>query len=164
LHFHFDFRPREPDAPPSYVEQIPLSRYWKALGDEAPRGTYRIAAAPFYFESYYWDGHRWEKLARQRVVPGFLTGLCIDSRFGEVPRSPAFRFANAVHLADADALARAGIDYIAWQKPYRHPSNLVAQPMSSDIAHCEPVLRSRFPVVYEDELLVVFRAPASRGR
>lgn len=154
LHNHFDFRPRHA---PTYHEGIPLSPWWARLA-ATPRNTLRIAAAPFFFESYHWDAHRWERASGQRVIPGYLSGLCVNLRFGEVPRHPAFHFRNAVHLADAAALARAGIDHVAWQKPYRHPSDIVAQPDFAAVAHCERVLRDRFPVVYEDAALIVFRA------
>lgn len=154
LHNHFDFRPR---TAATYHEGIPLSPYWTGLA-RTPTDTLRIAAAPFFFESYHWDAHRWERASGQRVIPGFLAGLCVELRFGEVPRHPAFRLVNAVHLADAAALARAGIDHVAWQKPYRHPSAIAAQPDFAAVAHCERALRDRFAVVYEDEALVVFRA------
>ena len=37
-------------------------------------------------------------------------------------------------------------------------STVAAQPDFAEVAHCERVLRDRFPVVYEDQALVVFRA------
>ena len=162
LHFHFDFRARS-DAKPTYHEGIPFSAFWRQLA-KAPRDTLTIAAAPFHFESYDWDAHRWELASGQRVIPGFLSGLCVDLRFGEVPRGPEFRLANAVHLADRPALARAGIDYVVWQKPHRHPSHPDRAATGADTAHCEPVLRAAFASVYEDDALIAFRvAPPARA-
>jgi hypothetical protein len=161
-HFHFEFRPEREAIALAYLDGIPRSPFWEELA-KTPRGTLRIAAAPFYFESYYWAGHEWEARSGQRVIPGFLTGLCIPWRHGEVPGDRRFRIANAVHVADSAALARAKIDYVVWQKPYRHPSDVVPQPPSKETAHCEGVLRQRFPVVYEDGVLVVFRTPSSRA-
>mgnify|MGYP006385524077 CR=1 FL=1 len=63
-------------------------------------------------------------------------------------------------LADARALADFPVDYVAWQKPWlpREADRRVAY--GDDTAHCEPVLRQRLgPPVYEDAMLVVFRAP-----
>jgi hypothetical protein len=70
------------------------------------------------FESFSWDAPRWERLSGQTVLPGYLTGLCVDQRWGELPRDPAYRFRNAVHLADEWALTAKSIEYIVWQKPY----------------------------------------------
>jgi hypothetical protein len=159
LHFvyHFDFRPdRNPYLP--YMREIPLSMFWPRLAAH-PRGSLRIAAAPFYFESYNWDAPRWEALSHQTVIPGWLTGLCAEGRDGETPDTPAFRFRNAVHLVDAAELARARIDYVVWQKPYGHVQDGQPQRIGADTASCEPLLRARFGTpVYEDRALVAFRA------
>jgi hypothetical protein len=154
--YYFDFRPeRHPYMP--LLDTIPLSAFWTELAKEAP-GSLRIAAAPFYFESYNWDAPRWERIGRQAVVPGLLTGLCVDKRWGEVPRDPAFRFRNAVHLADDAALARQRIDYVVWQKPYL-PSG-ATDATGADTAHCEPVLRAKFGrPAFEDAHLIAFRLP-----
>ena len=162
LVYHVDFRPeRNPYLP--YMAKIPLSAFWVRLASE-PRGSVRIAAAPFYFESYDWDAPRWERTSGQTVIPGFLTGLCVDARGGEVPRSPRFRFANAVHLADRSALASHRIDYVVWQKPFVQTGRGRPEPIGRDTAHCEAALRERFGApVYEDEALVAFRLPPSDG-
>ena len=104
LWYYFDFRPEQHPYMP-LLDAIPLSPFWASLAS-VPPGTLRIAAAPFYFESFSWDAPRWERLGHQTVVPGLLTGLCFDKRWGEVPRDPLFRFRNAVHLADDAALAQ----------------------------------------------------------
>ena len=97
--FYFDFRP-EKNPYFARFERIPLSPFWASLAAQ-PAGSVRVAAAPFYFESFNWDAPRWEQVSRQSVIPGYLTGLCVDRRWGEVPQGRAFRFRNAVHLADS---------------------------------------------------------------
>jgi len=169
LLYHVDFRAdKNPYLP--YMEKIPLSPFWTTLA-AAPRASLRIAAAPFYFESYDWDAPRWERLSGQTVIPGFLTGLCVDQRAGEVPQTPQFRFRNAVHLADRATLASHGVDYVVWQKPFVQTGRGRAENIGTDTAHCEPVLRERFgPPAYEDAQLVAFRlsapaaSPAHAGR
>ena len=158
VHFvhYLDFRAdHNPYLP--HIESIPMSPFWATLAAQ-PAGTLRIAAAPFYFESYDWDAPRWERASRQTVIPGFLTGLCVDRRWGEVPQAPEFRFRNAVHLADTAALAEHGIDYVVWQKPYvplGRPGS-----MGGETAHCEAALRARFGTpAFEDPHLVAFRLP-----
>jgi len=160
LHFlyHFDFRPGRNPYPP-YMAGIPLSRFWEDLASR-PAQSVRIAAAPFYFESYDWDAPRWERIARQRVIPGFLTGLCVDERPGETPDTPAFRLRNAVHLGDAEEIARKRIDYVVWQKPYTRLTQGRPSVVGADTAQCEAALRARFGApVYEDAVLAAFKPP-----
>jgi len=155
LVFYMDFRPAKNLFLP-YTEAIPLSPFWQSLAGE-PAGSQRIAAAPFYFESYNWDAARWERLSHQRVLPGYLTGLCVDQRGGEVPQSPLFDFRNAVHLADEQALAQRNIDYVVWQKPYVQTSKGKPEPIGDDTARCEAALRAKFgQPAFEDPYLIAF--------
>jgi hypothetical protein len=163
LHFvhHFDFRPAHNRYLP-YMARIPLSPFWASLARE-PRGSLRIAEAPFHFESYDWDAPRQERVSGQVVLPGYVSGLCVAQRPGETPLDPAFRFANAVHLASAAELAARRIDYVVWQKPY--PQVFAGKPVTigADLAACEGVLRARFGApAYEDAALVAFRLPPAR--
>jgi hypothetical protein len=152
---YIDFRPAHNPYLPQF-EAMPLSPFWASLAARSP-GSLRIAAAPFYFESYDWDAPRWERLSTQTVVPGYLTGLCAGSRGGEMPRDPRYRFANAVHLADDDDLAAKAIDYIAWQKPYILAVGGKSEPIGADTASCESVLRGKFgPPAFEDSHIIVF--------
>jgi len=158
---HFDFRPAK-NAYLAYMEKIPLSPFWTTLA-AAPRGSLRVAVAPFHYESYNWDAPRWEEISGQWIIPGFLTGLCVSQRYGELPRSPHFRFANAVHLADEQALARQGIDFVVWQKPFEHVVRGEGDIVGLGTAHCDAVLRERFgPPAYEDALVVAYRAHGAR--
>jgi 4-amino-4-deoxy-L-arabinose transferase-like glycosyltransferase len=154
--WYMDFRTaRNPIAP--YQAAIPLSPFWATLAAE-PAGSLRIAAAPFYFESYDWDAPRWEARSRQTVLPGFLTGLCVERRWGEVPEDARFRFENAVHLADAREVEAKRIDYVVWQKPYVRTSQGTSVAIGADTAQCEPALRARFgPPAYEDSSIIAFR-------
>ncbi len=138
------------------LEMIPLSLFWSSLA-ERPAGTVRIAAAPFHFESFNWDAPRWQRLSRQTVLPGYLTGLCVDSRRGETPQRLAFRFDNAVHLANGGSLMRQRIDYGVWQKPFTLTERGRRDTVGEDTAHCETVLRSKFgSPAFEDATLIAF--------
>ena len=67
---------------------------------------------------------------------------------------------NAVHLADAAALAAHRIDYVVWQKPFVQTGRGRPEPIGRDTAHCEAALRARFGTPsYEDDALVAFRLP-----
>jgi hypothetical protein len=163
LHFvyHFDFRPAHNPYLP-YMARIPLSPFWSTLSARSP-GTVRIAAAPFHFESFNWDAPRWERISRQTVLPGYLSGLCVDSRPGETPLASAFRFRNAVHLASQAELERQRIDYVVWQKPYAQTVDGEPQTIGADTAACDAAIRARFGApAYEDAALVAFRLSAHR--
>ena len=139
------------------MEKIPLSPFWARLAT-LPVGSVRVAASPFYFESYNWDAPRWERLGRQMVLPGYLTGLCVDSHAGEVPRDRAFRFENAVHIADDEELAQRRIDYVVWQKPYVRITDDRPETIGADTAQCEGALRAKLgPPAFEDSTLIAFR-------
>jgi len=155
---YIDFRPENNPYLPQF-EATPLSPFWAGLSAR-PAGSVRIAAAPFYFESYDWDAPRWERLSAQTVVPGYLSGLCVERRYGELPRDPRYRFANAVHLADGDALQAHHIDYVAWQKPYVRVTVGRSEAIGADTAACESVLRKTFGApVFEDSHIIVFPVP-----
>lgn len=160
---HLDFRPAMNPYVPR-LQGIPLSPFWAGLASH-PRGSLRVAAAPFHFESYDWDAPRWEQASGQTVLPGFVTGLCVDQRWGEVPPDPRFRFDNAVHLADRAQLVRQAIDYVVWQKPYMRPHDGRLVPIGGDTAFCERVMLATFgPPVFEDAHLIAFRvAPPVAG-
>ena len=160
--FYFEFRP-EKNPYFARFERIPLSPFWASLAAR-PAGSVRVAAAPLHFESFNWDAPRWEQVSRQSVIPGYLTGLCVDRRWGEVPQGCAFRFRNAAHLADADALARRKIDCVVWQKPYVQTDGGGNVTIGGDTAHCEAVLREKFgPPAFEDSALVAFRLSRPEG-
>jgi hypothetical protein len=92
------------------------------------------------------------------VVPGFLTGLCMDQRWGEVPPDPRYRFRNAVHLSEAADLARQGIAYVVWQKPFMRSRDGKPLPIGGDTAWCERLMFATFGTpVYEDAALIAFR-------
>ncbi|MET0345491.1 MAG: hypothetical protein ABW218_04440 [Casimicrobiaceae bacterium] len=161
LLYHFDFRP-DRNAYLPYVDKIPMSPFWISLA-AFPRDSLFVVAAPFHFESYNWDAPRWERLSGQRVVPAFLTGFCVGERFGEVPVDRAFRFRNAVHLADRASLAARGVDYIVWQKPFEHPFRGGEEVVGAATAHCEAKLREALgPAAYEDHALVAYRLKPAR--
>jgi hypothetical protein len=159
---YFEFRP-EKNPFFGRFDRIPLSPFWASLAAQ-PAGSVRVAAAPFYFESFNWDAPRWERASRQTVVPGYLTGLCVDRRWGEVPQGPAFRFRNAVHLADAESLARRNIDFVVWQKPYVQTDAGRNVAIGEDTAHCEAALREKFgPPAFEDPAIIAFRLARPDG-
>jgi hypothetical protein len=143
--------------------QLPVSPLWARLG-RWPETSLNVAVAPWRFESLTFDGPRWQRASRQRILPGFVTELCAPLRPGEVPVSPLFRFANAVSLADPATLAAKAIDVVVYQRPYHVRWESLDYAFGYDLAHCEVMLRLRFGApVYEDAHLMAF-ALSRRGR
>ena len=158
LLYEFDFRPAH-NPLVAHMSAIPLSPWWTGLAAR-PRASLAIAVAPFPVESAGWDAPRWQRLSRQVILSGFLSGICPTARVNEVPDDARFAFRNAVHLADARALAARSVDYVVWQKPYRYVARGIDVTVATDLAACGPALLDRFGApAYEDEWLAVYALP-----
>lgn len=159
MQYYFEFRPGRNPYPPQ-LDRIPDSDFWHLLA-RRPRGSLRVAVAPFYFEGFNWNAPEWERESGQALIPAYLSGFCVDWRFGEVPVGPRFDFRNAVHLGDPHEVAARRIDLVVWQKPYVRGTDLVGE----ETRHCEAALRERFgKPVYEDTALLVFAVATGAGR
>lgn len=162
-YFQFDYRPGR-NLFAQWMEAIPLSPIWADLS-ASPRGTLRIAVAPWQFESYHWDGPRWEKTSGQHVIPGLLSGLCVDSRLGEYPRDSRVALKNVVFLSDPDALRAKGIGLIVFQKPFEQTIAGIRDIVGRDLAHCQIALEKRYGrPVYEDAAVVVYAPSGSASQ
>lgn len=160
MQYYFDFRAgRNPYVP--HLDRVPDSAFWRLLARRSP-GSVRVAIAPFYFESFNWNAPEWERESGQTLIPGYLSGFCVDWRWGEVPPGPRFAFRNAVHLGSPHEIAAHRIDLVVWQRPYVRGTDVVGE----DTLSCEAALRERFgKPVYEDAALLAFAArPAPTGR
>ena len=154
--FQADYRTDRYGARDIIRDRTPLSPWWETLRD-LPRGSVTVAAAPYYSFSPRWDALRWEQAARQRVVPGWLTGLCVERRDGELPHEPRFTMRNAVYLADAADLQVKGVTLVVFQKPYTDLNQSGGVPFGQETAHCLGALRARFgKPFHEDDKIAVF--------
>jgi hypothetical protein len=153
--YEFDFRPAHNVLIP-HMDRIPLSPWWATLATE-PRESRTIAVSPFPVASSAWDAPRWQRDSGQRVLSGFLTGVCATPRPNDVPDDVLFRFRNSVHLSDPEAMAARDVDHVVWQKPYRFVEPGLDVIVGDDVAECGPALRQRMgPPEYEDEWLAVY--------
>jgi len=153
--FRMDFRD-EKNRIIAFQNHFPISPYWNSLAS-FPSDSLKITVSPFYFETYKWDAVRWEQRSGQRVMPGNLTGLCVDQWWGEAPQGSGYRFRNVAYLSNpADTLAR-GFDLVVFQKPARVNTGKVEFVHGEGTEKCEHILRSLYgPALYEDEYVVVF--------
>ena len=155
LVYQFDFR-KEHNLVDQYQQSFPLSPFWQLLAS-SPRGSLKIAASPFYFETYHWDAPRWEQISGQRVMPGYLTGLCVEHRWGEVPDGDGFRFQNVGYVGDPSDLAKRGFDLVVFQKPVKTMTTQGEVELGKGTRACDKAHRKLYPEpVYEDEWLVAF--------
>lgn len=156
----FDFRPAH-NLMQQHLDRFQISPLWERLR-AYPAGALRIVAAPWFFESYDWVAPRWEAVSRQRVLPGYLTGLCSEWRYGELPRSNRFRFRNAVHLVD---IHEGEVDILVFQKPFHFPPGVLTHYPSEEVVRaCLASLIARLGVPdYEDGTIYAFYlSPVSR--
>ena len=162
--YQFDFRD-EHNLIAMYQKDFLVSPFWHELAS-FPRESLKIAVSPFSFETHHWDAARWEQISHQRVMPGYLTGFCIDRRWGEVPKDQAFKFRNIGYLSDQNDLIDRGFDLVVYQKPQTVLTNEGKKEFGMETADCEIKLREQFSIlVYEDELLLVFSlSEALRGQ
>lgn len=161
--FQFDYRPGK-NLFAQWMEAIPLSPVWANLSAN-PRGSLRVAVAPWQFESYHWAGPRWERMSGQHVVPGLLSGLCVDSRLGEYPKDSRVALKNMVFLSDPEALRARGIGLIVFQKPFEQTIAGIRDLVGRDLAHCQIALEKRYGrPVYEDAVVVVYAPSASASQ
>ncbi len=160
LIYKFDFR-TEKNVIAKQQANIPVSQFW-AKFSSLPADSMKIAAAPFYFESYNWNAVRWEEISGQRVMPAYLLGLCGNQRWGEVPNNHNYRFKNAGYAIDKEDLIRRGFDFLVFQKAVTYLTAQGRLSLGEKTMNCERKLRDNLPLpVYEDEWLIAF--PLSSG-
>ncbi len=151
--YQFDYRDKY-NLIMIYQQDFPVSPFWQRL-TAFPRDSLKIAASPFYFETYHWDAARWEQISKQRVMPGFLEGFCSKNRWGEVPNGQGFIFKNVGYLADGNDLIKRGFDLVVYQKPFKVITYQGEKEIGMDTADCELEIQRRFPApIYEDQWLV----------
>jgi hypothetical protein len=165
LAFLFDFRESHNDHARFLEENLPLSDFWVELG-RLPRESLRVAVAPYYFESFSWNGPRWEAVGRQRIVPAYLQGFCAPQRHGEVPRDSKFRFRNAFYLSSLGEEQAVAPDWLVFNRPYAwFEQSATGRRENRRSRTCLQQLEQVLgPPDYEDGVLVAYRlGPGADG-
>ncbi len=138
---------------PAYVPD-----FYHRLGATPLR--YTLIEAPWHMEWHFNRLHFFQEIHRQRVMIGFLDGLCARGRYGEFPLEPdlGLRMQHFVHLASLQAEAPRA-DFLVMHRS--HPDGASGIP---DLDRCIEILRARFgPAWYEDPTLRVFRLRPESG-
>jgi hypothetical protein len=157
--FQVDFRSKPDSIGEIMRTSIPLSPWWGKLR-AGGKESVLIAVAPFQYFSPRWDAPRWEHQGKQRIIPGYLSGLCQVQRDGELPHDARFTMRNAVHLGDDEELRRKDVAYVVYQRPFRMTRFGMNVSVGYDTEHCYASLRGRFGAPgYEDDTIAVFSLP-----
>ncbi|MBE9549948.1 MAG: glycosyltransferase family 39 protein [Proteobacteria bacterium] len=154
--YQLDFRDVDNEVDIYQQKNFPLSPFWQLLAG-MPVDSLKIAASPFYFESYNWDAPRWEHISHQRIMPGFLNGFCSEMRWGEVPAGRGFNFNNAAFTGNMEDLLGKEFDLVVYQKPHSFTTAQGTVELGKETSNCGKILADSLPApVYEDDLLVAY--------
>jgi len=155
--YQFDFRPGHNHVARYQRETLAASPFWEQLA-ALPPDTVHVGVAPFYFETYHWDGPRWEQTSRQRVWPAFMTGFCVERRFGDVPDDGRFTFRNAWWLSRLNGTGPAP-DWLVFTRPIpRFAGTPEGNDMKQVFKRCtERLLNTLGQPEYEDDVLLAWK-------
>ncbi|MFA5495614.1 MAG: glycosyltransferase family 39 protein, partial [Porticoccaceae bacterium] len=127
--------------------QIPA--FYRDLGHRP--GQYVLVEAPWSMEWHFNPLHFYQQAHRQKVLIGFLDGLCASDRYGEYPATATRQLAmrHFIHLDDLERNTSAA-DFLVFHRQLPGGS-----PPGIDI--CLAKLNQRLGApVFEDETITVF--------
>jgi len=149
--FTIDYRNGE-NKVKNHMQERSISPFWRTLKDYP--SNYKIAVAPWFFESYNWDAPYWEENSKHYIIPGMLIDLCIEKRQGEVPKNHQFKFNNLAYLADDKDLKSKNIRWIVYQKPERFKTEV----KNKNLENCQNSLKEKYGnPIFEDGLIAVYK-------
>ena len=156
--FQFDFRPSHNVSAQILAQNLEVSPFWDRLSDE-PADSLRIAVAPFYYPSFFWDGPRREQHSRQRIIPALRNGFCTNNKQGEVPINERFRFRNVFHLAELDSISADRPDWVVYTLPFKAEiESEEGAEITAEAERCIAELRNALGnPEFEDDSLLAFR-------
>ena len=139
------FRQDESDVPAFYRDLA-----------ELPPDSVTLVVAPWYLEWHWNAWHLNQQVHRQRILAGFISGLCVDKTYGEYPPGqPGIELTNIVHLTELAKQQTATADYLVYEKnmPFQPPGR--ARP-DIDFSTCEQQIDELFgpPVIDDGKILV----------
>lgn len=134
----------------NYMEERPISNFWSSLKEDS---IYKIAVVPWFFESYDWDGPRWEKISKKIIVPGYTNNFCTENKKGEVPNNKRFQFSNVSYPGNPSDIIKRGIKYIVYQKKDRGEFGN----FETNLNNCDNMLFKVYgKPIFEDNLIKVY--------
>ncbi len=152
-HFHYDLdRNLYKQAMDDWYQAEP---FYAEIAAQHNEGEVVIVEAPWYMESYANPINRQQEAHRQRVLIGFINGVCAGPLYGELTiGQPNMNFRNFVYLKDL-LEGRQMADYLVLR---RRGMPDVTRAIDMDFNQCEQAVRQRFGEPWrESEFALVFK-------
>ena len=127
---------------------------------ELPADSVTLIVAPWYLEWHWNSWHLYQKVHRQRILAGFVIGLCTENTFGEYPPGQAgINFTNIIHLSELAKGQTVAADYLVYQRDMAFQPSPDARP-GLDLEQCEHQIETLFgPPMIDDGKMLVYRLP-----
>ena len=157
-HFHYDWeRNLYAQAMEEWYRAEP---YYAEIAASHDEGEAVIVEAPWHMASYNNPINLQQEVHRQRVMIGFINGVCAGPLFGELNiGQPGMKFRNFVFLQELLDGTRSA-DYIVLRRKGM-PEN--ARVINMDFNQCEQAVRAKFGEPWrESEFALVFRTGAGQ--
>jgi len=141
------FRLSEADVPAFYRELAKL-----------PPDSVTLLVAPWYLEWHRNAWHLYQQVHGQRILAGFISGLCAENTYGEYPLGQAgIGFSNIIHLAELAKHETIEADYLVYEKAMAFQPPARVRP-ELDLMACEQQIRDRFgPPMIDDGKMLVYK-------
>ena len=121
-------------------ESIEAEPFYSEIAALHPKGDAVIVEAPWYLESNFNTLYLSQKVHGQRVLIGFIGGLCAGPLYGELKAEvPGLEFRNFTYLTDLIS-GRASADYLV----LRRAGIEGARKIDMQFGKCERAVRARF--------------------
>jgi hypothetical protein len=129
--------------------------FYAEIAAQHEAGEASIVEAPWSMESYTNPINLQQDIHRQRVVIGFINGVCAGPLYGELTfGQPGMKFQNFVHLQELLDGTRTA-DYLVLRN--RHTAEGIRK-VEMDFDHCVEVVRERFGEPWrESQFATVFK-------
>ncbi len=111
LSYQFDYD-RGRNVIARILDAVPVEDFYREIAQAHPDGNAVIVEAPWHLESFWNPLYRYQRVHGQRVLIGFVNGVCAPRFYGELDAATAgLDFRNFVFLDDLLA-GRARADYL----------------------------------------------------
>ncbi len=138
--YHFNFDPRSNIYRTAMDDWFKAEDFYLEIAESHAAGETVIVEAPWSMESYSNPLNRLQEIHHQRILVGFVNGLCAGPRYGELTiGQDSMKFRNFVYLRDLLNGSRTA-DYLVL-----HSQLIPGSPVPDmNFAQCEQALRARF--------------------
>ncbi|MFZ2236738.1 MAG: hypothetical protein WAV67_10215 [Dokdonella sp.] len=165
--FQFDYdAAHNPYRDPAIVQfNAPVSEFYQSLA-KFPPASVKLIEAPWRFESPYVPHDSLQKVHRQLVKAGMVSGVCGTSSWGDFSAlSDQLRFREFVPVIQLLKGATWDADYLVIRSKPPVPTGAPA-PTWPDMLACMPTLEKNFgaPVFHDNEIVVFALSPEARRR